>query len=1111
MASRLKAQLQIVNLEGGQTRTFRHGLSYEGRPLYPDVIQFNNADIELVSCTTETITVVNNSGLTITSRILVESWWGQESTFSGISDFIGTPFIVRGGGASSSSTSTITTIPEIASTAEDTTLVGNIMANDSTTVGSLYVMQYTVAGQSGVNQAVGDLVTINGRGTFRLYSDGEYQFTPFADFHGAVPVITYQITNGQDIRLSTLTISVTPVNDGPVANPDFSLSFEGEPVTVAVLANDVDVDGNSLSITHVNGSPAAVNQVITLADATIVLNANNTITVTPDNGFEGNIIFEYTISDGTLSDTAEVTVQVGVDNIPLFSPFAPIIVGNELDQAAVDFGLTYMGRIGSLYNNGVNVSIPPYSSGQGLFSLADREPWLYDRATTVWVLAKRTGDQSTLDYALQLADTYMAGVTVASGLGTFNIMGGTAGDPTDVKYLYPTVAWWYEYETGNQIYRGKAEALYMQILQSFTKTYVVNDELWTERNVAFSILGCLAWHWISGEQIAINDATDYVNGVINMSAASGAPLHGHNQHEGSANTTPITSPWMGGFLVESMLQYYRTTDDVRIPAWIATYADFIHDHCCYVANGTDEPELAGLAGLRIPAYLAGSSLQFPEGESADMRHCIDVATLIRKGIWAKGVLNESATHLVQLASELEEAALVDIAYWTRFTEGYPKYRVNPPRSYGWQHRNRYSTVFYAGIVPMAPILSVAVSISGSTQQGSTLTATPGTWNGRPSPTLTYQWYRGNTPIVGATATTYDTVLADVGTNVTVRETATNAAGAVTQASNAIAVVAAGSPEITSQPSNSQAEVDQTATFTLTATGTPSPTYQWQVNTGSGWNNVSTGTGGTTDSYTTAALQAGDDGNQYRCIVSNAGGSVTSNVVTLTMVLQQVAARFAGDAAGASLNYAFGGNGFTNFVWEMLVYMEAGATEPTAHLATVTGVAGRMMQFINDNVFQQNELGFGDSNTGITNWASHPPKDTWLYVTLQSPNTAGGTIRATWRRAEGANPAATVAGTRTNGIEGSVPVVSLTLGGTGGINARDAGTRFQYVRVRTGTRTDNLVESDRSSTDPTGWDFWWIFSDNGAGGLAVTDATGNNRVPTLTGGTLDAGGPVVGGM
>jgi hypothetical protein len=50
-----------------------------------------------------------------------------------------------------------------------------------------------------------------------------------------------------------------------------------------------------------------------------------------------------------------------------------------------------------------------------------------------------------------------------------------------------------------------------------------------------------------------------------------------------------------------------------------------------------------------------------------------------------------------------------------------------------------------------------------------------------------------------------------------------------------------------------------------------------------------------------------------------------------------------------------------------------------------------------------------------------------------------------------------------------------------------------------------------STDPTGWDFWWVFSDNGSGGLAVTDATGNNRVPTLTGGTLDAGGPVVGGM
>lgn len=41
-------------------------------------------------------------------------------------------------------------------------------------------------------------------------------------------------------------------------------------------------------------------------------------------------------------------------------------------------------------------------------------------------------------------------------------------------------------------------------------------------------------------------------------------------------------------------------------------------------------------------------------------------------------------------------------------------------------------------------------------------------------------------------------------------------------------------------------------------------------------------------------------------------------------------------------------------------------------------------------------------------------------------------------------------------------------------------------------------------------FWWMFSDAGGGTLAVADATGNNRVPTITGGTF-ATGPVVPGV
>ena len=58
--------------------------------------------------------------------------------------------------------------------------------------------------------------------------------------------------------------------------------------------------------------------------------------------------------------------------------------------------------------------------------------------------------------------------------------------------------------------------------------------------------------------------------------------------------------------------------------------------------------------------------------------------------------------------------------------------------------------------------------------------------------------------------------------------------------------------------------------------------------------------------------------------------------------------------------------------------------------------------------------------------------------------------------------------------------------------------------------DAVVDGHRQSVDTSGWDFWWVFTDAGGGTLAVSDATGNNRVPTITGGTF-ATGPVVPGV
>lgn len=85
------------------------------------------------------------------------------------------------------------------------------------------------------------------------------------------------------------------------------------------------------------------------------------------------------------------------------------------------------------------------------------------------------------------------------------------------------------------------------------------------------------------------------------------------------------------------------------------------------------------------------------------------------------------------------------------------------------------------------------------------------------------------------------------------------------------------PVITDQPDDDTAADGETAAFSLTATNATS--YQWQLDSGSGFANISDAT---SSSYTTPTLTVGDDGNEYRCVVTGAGGSVTSNSATLTI-------------------------------------------------------------------------------------------------------------------------------------------------------------------------------------------------------------------------------------
>jgi hypothetical protein len=87
----------------------------------------------------------------------------------------------------------------------------------------------------------------------------------------------------------------------PVAQDDFATTQRDTPVSIAVLANDADPDGDPLSVTGVTDPP----------HGSAVSNGDGTVTYTPDPGFVGSDGFDYTISDGAGgADSATVSVTV---------------------------------------------------------------------------------------------------------------------------------------------------------------------------------------------------------------------------------------------------------------------------------------------------------------------------------------------------------------------------------------------------------------------------------------------------------------------------------------------------------------------------------------------------------------------------------------------------------------------------------------------------------------------------------------------------------------------------------------------------------------------------------------------------------------------------------
>ena len=252
----------------------------------------NDSDPDPDPLTISSVTQGTNGAVTHTATDVT---YTPSANYSGSDSFSYT--VSDGNGGSDTATVSITVtavnddpvaVADADTTNEDTATTLTVLSNDSD-------VENDTLSVSAVTQGTNGSVT---------HTANDVTYTPNANTHGS-DSFTYTVSDGNGgSDTATVNITVTAVNDDPVAVVDADTTNEDTATTITVLANDSDVDNDTLSISSVaQGTTGSVTHTA------------NDVTYTPSANTHGSDSFTYTVSDGNGgSDTATVNITVTAVN-----------------------------------------------------------------------------------------------------------------------------------------------------------------------------------------------------------------------------------------------------------------------------------------------------------------------------------------------------------------------------------------------------------------------------------------------------------------------------------------------------------------------------------------------------------------------------------------------------------------------------------------------------------------------------------------------------------------------------------------------------------------------------------------------------------------------------
>lgn len=452
---------------------------------------------------------------------------------------------------------------------------------------------------------------------------------------------------------------------------------------------------------------------------------------------------------------------------------------NELDHAQHNFFYSWINEDDAL------VTAP----NQCAFR-TDSEPWLYDRASTMFALYLRSGNFKHLREAVRntgfyKGKLYAPGVSPASGLGGFSLVSPSPSS-IDTKYVYNECLALQHWVTGDpDMVDPISWVAQCHETNGMNTQWSAGTGFWTERHTSYRMIANLVHYEVTGDANArtrVGTQTGHfiwhqngAGGAIPSSGRiDGGLYHTGSQHsEGTAGAF-LASPWMSALVVDAMVRAYAFTEDANIAAFVRRMGVFIRNACL-----SDSSHSYGGGARYYASYLVQYNGAVDMRSGGDAEHALDVAAALAWAWYFSELTSSADAAHKTMAQNLYNTYDAAVTYWIRPAgpaSGLTAYRISPWRKYGWEYRTSNSFAWLmeqtpgggsgsgVSITTSSPLPGITENTALNVQFTASGGAAPYTWNATGLPT---GWTMS--PSGALTAAAGDVVAGTVNFNVTVTD------------------------------------------------------------------------------------------------------------------------------------------------------------------------------------------------------------------------------------------------------------------------------------------------------------------------------------------------------